>query len=55
MRTLFTWRTVLEKGSPEPFIHQPRKIVKQTQTDCLSVSDHFVGLALKRLIVEEKT
>ena len=39
-----------------PFKSQPRKTVKHTQTihrllptNCLSVFDHFVGLALKRL------
>ena len=38
------------------FKHQPHKMVKHTQTNrlllptnCLSVSDHFVGLALKGL------
>ena len=40
-----------------PFKRQPHKIVKPTQiirrllpTNCLSVIDHFVGLALKGLI-----
>ena len=40
------------------FRHQPHKMVKHTQTicwllptDCLSVFDHFVGLAFKRLNV----
>ena len=39
-----------------PFKGQPHKIVKQTQTirqqiatNCLSVSDHFMGLALNGL------
>ena len=40
----------------EPFTRQPHKMVKHTQTirrqqrtNCLSVFDHFVGLARKRL------
>ena len=40
-----------------PFKRQPHKMVKHTQTichlvpaNCLSVFDHFVGLALKELI-----
>ena len=38
------------------FIHQPHKVVKHTQaiqrqkpTNCVSMSDHFVRLALKEL------
>ena len=41
----------------QPFKRQPHKIVKHTQTicrllptNCLSVFDHIVGLALKRLM-----
>ena len=41
---------------PSPFKRQPHKMVKHTETirrqqptNCLSVSDHFVGLALKGL------
>ena len=40
-------------SSSSPFKPQPRKMVKHTQTirrlptDCLSVFDHFVGLALE--------
>ena len=41
------------------FMRQPHKIVKYTQTirrllptNCLSVFDHFVGLALKGLSVK---
>ena len=40
----------------QPFKHQPQKMVKPSQTirreepmDCLSVFDHFLGSALKRL------
>ena len=43
-------------GANEPFKRQPHKIVKHTQiirrqepTNCLSVFDHSVGLALKGL------
>ena len=43
----------------EPFKRQPHKMVKHTQTirrqkltNCLSVFEHFVGLALKGLILE---
>ena len=42
----------------KPFKRQPHKMVKHTQTirrllltNCLSVFDHFVGLALKGLII----
>ena len=41
------------------FKHQPHKMVKHTQTirwqqltNCFSVFDHFVGLALKRLFID---
>ena len=44
--------------SSSPFQHQPPKMVKHAQTfhrlfpaNCLSVFDHFVGLALKGLNV----
>ena len=33
----------------ESFERQPHKMVKHTHANCLSVSDHFVGLALKGL------
>ena len=33
----------------ESFECQPHKMVKHTHANCLSVSDHFVGLALKGL------
>ena len=43
-------------GKGQPFKRQPHKMVRHTQiisgnlpTNCLSVFDHFVGLALKRL------
>ena len=45
------WQSIL------PFKHQPHKKIKHTQTirqllptNCVSVFDHFVGLALKQLI-----
>ena len=31
-------------------IKHPKKIIRQKPTNCLSVFDHFVGLALKGLI-----
>ena len=41
-----------------PFKHQPRKMVRHTQTicrrqmtNCFSVFDHFVGLAFKELLL----
>ena len=52
-------------GASEQFVtinlkHQPHKIVKHTKTicwllltNCLSVFDHFVGLALKGLLTKE--
>ena len=43
----------------EPFKHQPHKMVKHTKTihrqqptNILSVFDHFVGFALKGLMIE---
>ena len=46
----------LRSSQIQPFKHKPHKIVKHTQTirrllptNCLSVLDHFVGLALKGL------
>ena len=43
-------------ASPLPFKRQPHKKVKNTQTirwllltNCLSVFDHFVGLALEKM------
>ena len=45
-------------AGPETITRQLRKMVKQTQTirrqqptNCLSVFDHFVGLALKGLML----
>ena len=47
---------IMQFRSIQPFKRQPHKIVKHTQTihrlsptNCLSVFDHFVGLALKGL------
>ena len=52
--TLQIWLQYLSSLSHSPytpFKRQPHKIVKNTQTIGLSVSDHFVGLALKGLSV----
>ena len=35
----------------KPFTRQPHKIFKHTQTVCLSVFDHFVGLTCEGLIM----
>ena len=52
---------IMQFQSIQPFKRQPHKIVKHTQTihrlsptNCLSVFDHFVGLALKGLIMIRK-
>ena len=44
----------------QPFKRPPHKLVKNTQTtrrptNCLSMFDHFVGLAFKRLKESSKT
>ena len=53
---MFSYHEILNMKLPQPSKGQPRKMVKPTQTisrqkptNCLSVFDHFVGLALKTL------
>ena len=53
----FFFNSILASNCSQPFNRQPHKMVKHTQAICLltvneflSVFDHFVGLALKRLI-----
>ena len=48
---------IISAAKDKPFKRKPHKMVKHTQTirwqqliNCLSVFNHFVGLALKRLI-----